>query len=191
MTNENNAGAGAQPGNRKQLGLILLIAGASLGGAYLLFLFAGDGAGWGTTNRGAFVAPPRTVASLDLRDESDTPSDTSGSWWLWVLTSRTCAAECEQALHRLRQLHILLNKDAGRVRRALVGVGGDEPVGSQRGLRERYPELAVFSATPDGLKAGVYIVDPIGNLVLWYPLGDAGAPVLDDLKRLLKVSQIG
>ena len=42
-----------------------------------------------------------------------------------------------------------------------------------------------------GLEPGLYIVDPLGNLVLRYPLGAAGNSVLDDLKRLLKVSQIG
>ncbi|MCZ6712295.1 MAG: hypothetical protein O7B25_18175 [Gammaproteobacteria bacterium] len=42
-----------------------------------------------------------------------------------------------------------------------------------------------------GWLPGAYVVDPLGNLVLWYPLADAGEPVLDDLKVLLKVSQIG
>ena len=41
------------------------------------------------------------------------------------------------------------------------------------------------------LKPGIFIVDPIGNLVFWYPISDAGKPVLDDLRRLLKLSQIG
>ena len=41
------------------------------------------------------------------------------------------------------------------------------------------------------LTEGIYIVDPIGNLVLHYPLSDAGKPVLTDLKKLLKLSQIG
>jgi cytochrome oxidase Cu insertion factor (SCO1/SenC/PrrC family) len=41
------------------------------------------------------------------------------------------------------------------------------------------------------LKAGAYVVDPLGNLVLWYSYDDVGKPLLNDLKRLLKVSQIG
>ena len=35
------------------------------------------------------------------------------------------------------------------------------------------------------------VVDPLGNLVMHYPLEAAGKPVLEDLQRLLKVSQIG
>ena len=36
-----------------------------------------------------------------------------------------------------------------------------------------------------------YSSDPNGNLVLRYRFEDAGKPVLEDLKRLLRLSQIG
>ena len=89
-------------------------------------------------------------------------------------------------MHQLRQLHVLLNRDAPRVRRALVS-------GEHQDLQmyqDVYPGLAhLVVAGP--LRNGVFIVDPIGNLVLWYPFGDAGKPVLEDLRRLLKLSQIG
>jgi hypothetical protein len=165
----------------------VLVAAVSLAGAYLLFFAARDGGGWGTTNHGAFLTPARVLSELMIRDESGSPVNETRSWWLWVLTASPCGAECEQALQQLRQLHILLNKDAGRVRRALVTA---DPAPGE-GLRERYPQVAFLTGTLDGLAAGIYIVDPIGNLVFWYPFADAGEPVLDDLKRLLKVSQIG
>ena len=173
--------------SRNQLVYIVLIAALSLAGAYLLFLIARDGDGWGTTNQGVFVTPARVLSELDIRDDAGGEVNETGRWLLWVLTSAPCGADCEQALGQLRALHVLLNKDAGRVRRALVMASA---AGSER-LRERYPEVAVWTGTLDGLAAGIYIVDPIGNLVFWYPFAAAGKPVLDDLKRLLKVSQIG
>jgi hypothetical protein len=130
------------------------------------------------------VTPARALGDLNIYDESGGRVTQAGHWWLWVLTSAPCAQECAQALH---QLHILLNRDAGRVRRALVLDG----TLAAHGLRKRYPELTILTGGTDGLAAGVYVVDPLGNLVLWYSLADAGEPVLDDLKRLLKVSQIG
>jgi hypothetical protein len=172
---------------RRQLVLMLLIAAVSLGGSYLLFFSLRDGNPWGTTNHGTLVTPARALADLNIYDESGGRVTQTGQWWLWVLTFAPCAAECEQALHQLRQLHILLNRDAGRVRRALVLDGTLRA----HGLRERYPQLTILSGGLDGLVSGVYVVDPLGNLVLWYPLADAGEPVLDDLKALLKVSQIG
>ncbi len=53
------------------------------------------------------------------------------------------------------------------------------------------PDVIQFVGELGGLKAGAYIVDPLGNLVLWYPYDNVGKPLLEDLKRLLKVSQIG
>ncbi len=185
MTNE--PAADTDNRSRRQLGMILLIAGLSLAGAYLLFLAVRDGGGWGTTNRGTFVTPATTVSNLDIRDESGASADTGGVWWLWVVTDSPCAAECQQALHQLRQLHILLNKDTRRVRRALVTAAAAQAPELLGG----FPALELFTGSLSGLASGIYIVDPIGNLVLWYPFADAGEPVLDDLKRLLKVSQIG
>jgi hypothetical protein len=56
---------------------------------------------------------------------------------------------------------------------------------------EEYPRLKHLSGSLVALDEGIYVVDPIGNLVFFYPLADAGKAVLDDLKRLLKLSQIG
>jgi hypothetical protein len=192
MTGEMEQRANMQSEGRKktrrmQLGLVLLVAGLSLGGSYLLFFWAQGANGWGTTNNGVFVDPPRALADLDIRDESDARVLGSGTWSLWVLTGSSCDQQCQQALFQLRQLHILLDRDAGRVRRALVMASENHA----QGLRASYPELAFLSGALDELAPGIYIVDPIGNLVFWYPLIDAGAPVLDDLKHLLKVSQIG
>ncbi|MDH3642043.1 MAG: hypothetical protein OES38_08090 [Gammaproteobacteria bacterium] len=175
----------AQSKSRMHLMLILVVAAASLGGSYLVFFSARDGGGWGTTNHGQFVAPARILGDFDIRAASEPLANETGTWWLWVLTTAECGGECERALHQLRQLHILLNKDANRVRRALVTDGGHQQP------HPDYPELLRLTGSLEGLATGIYIVDPIGNLVLFYPLADAGAPVLEDLKRLLKVSQIG
>jgi hypothetical protein len=187
----------ARTASRKQLAVIVGVAALSLVGAYLLFFAARGGFGWGTTNHGAFVTPQRMLSDLHLRDEAGLALEEAGVWWLWALTPASCGADCENALQQLRALHILLNKDAGRVRRALV-MADATPVDAKSvdaksagGLREAYPQVRFLTGDLDGLASGIYIVDPIGNLVFWYPFADAGEPVLSDLKRLLKVSQIG
>lgn len=170
---------------RRQLLVIAGIALASLGGAYLLFGLASGGGVWRTTNQGTFVEPPTTVADLGIRDTAGgTPEQ--GVWWLWVAADGDCAAACRDALERMRQVHALLNRDAPRVRRALVNGGADAAE-----IAGDFPRLALLSGNLADLASGIYVVDPLGNLVFHYPLTDAGDPVLDDLKRLLKVSQIG
>jgi cytochrome oxidase Cu insertion factor (SCO1/SenC/PrrC family) len=158
----------------------------TLGGAYALFYAAREGGVWGTTNQGAFVVPPLTVADLGLSDESGRLLTEGGTWWLWVAAPEGCDNACETAVHQLRQLHILLNKDADRVQRGLVSGSGQRPA-----VLDAYPRLVPLTGQAAKLEQGIYIVDPIGNLVFFYPLDEAGKPVLDDLKKLLKLSQIG
>ncbi len=181
---------GSAPG-RTQLILIIAVALLSLGGAYALFYAARSGGTWGTVNQGAFVDPPVTVEELAVRADTGTSFATGGTWWLWVVPKGPCDDTCLQALHQLRQVHVLLNRDASRVRRALVGRADDGGADDHAGLAREYPKLAFLSGNLETLRRGIYVVDPIGNLVLQYPLEDAGKPVLDDLQRLLKVSQIG
>ncbi len=173
--------------NRRLLLVIFAIAFASLGGSYLLFYLTQSSGVWGTTNKGEFVSPPLHVADLKLASPDGEPFAAPDSWWLWVNVDTSCDAECEHALHQLRQLHVLLNKEAPRVRRALVTA----PDFAASDVLAAYPQMSHLVGTAPSLQRGIYIVDPIGNLVLRYPLADAGAPVLDDLKRLLKLSQIG
>jgi hypothetical protein len=106
---------------------------------------------------------------------------------LVTVSNDGCSAECQGAVHQLRQLHILLGRDASRVKRSLVELSAT-PVDASL---SQYPELARFSGDAPALRPGVYVVDPLGNLVLRYEYGDAGKPVLQDLRQLLKVSQIG
>jgi hypothetical protein len=172
---------------RTQFVVMALVAIATLAGSVWLYRAARDGGVWGTTNQGEFVSPPLSVVELNVRDDAGMVLLEGGTWWLWVVSEGACGDDCGHALHRLRQLHVLLNRDAERVRRALVTQDGERDVA----LAERYPRLAFLAADVARLRSGIYIVDPLGNLVLHYPLSDAGKPVLDDLKRLLKVSQIG
>jgi len=172
--------------SRRQLIGMFAIALAALGGAYALFYAAREGGVWGTTNNGTFVLPPIAVAELSLTDGDGRLMTEGQTWWLWVVTPERCEADCEAALHQLRQLHVLLNKDADRVRRALLTPSAVTP-----GILSTYPGLVHLKGDLQKLDEGIYIVDPIGNLVLHYSMADAGKPVLDDLKRLLKLSQIG
>lgn len=175
--------------NRLQLIGIFMIAVVSLSASYFLFFSARDGGLWGTTNNGEWVKPPVTAADLGLQDATGTAVTREAAWGIWVVSERGCAEACDEAVFKMRQLHVLLNKDADRVRRALIA-----PDASTAALRESYPKLARWSrVSPDSpsLSSGIYLVDPIGNLVFRYPLDSVGKPVLSDLKRLLKVSQIG
>lgn len=179
--------AATQRRNRIMLVAIFAIAMTSLALSYFLFFSARDGGVWATTNEGDWVRPALSVADLPLQSSSGETVAPRPFWDLWVVSGGACDAACDQAVHEMRQLHVLLNKEADRVRRALVA---DDAASAT--LREPFPNLARWRLTErSALTPGIYVVDPIGNLVFRYPLTSPGKPVLKDLKRLLKVSQIG
>ena len=102
-------------------------------------------------------------------------------WWLW-LTVENCDSRCEQALKNLKATHILLNKEAERVRVAFSSAGQTAPATTG---------IIRVNTTDRAMSDGIYIIDPLGNLVFFYPTETPPEHILQDLKRLLKVSQIG
>jgi hypothetical protein len=174
--------------NRMMLVGLFAIAIVPLLGAYWLYESSRSSKPWGSTNRGELLDPIVSVADLKLSAHDGKASMISGQWWLVVVESDGCARECQTAVHQLHQLHILLGRDASRVRRGLVALG-DMPL--DEAVRSSYPEVVLFDAPSDALRPGVYIVDPLGNVVLRYDYRDADKPVLEDMKQLLKVSHIG
>ncbi|MEM7101037.1 MAG: hypothetical protein AAF541_22445 [Pseudomonadota bacterium] len=173
-----------------QLIVIMSVSLVSLGGSYLLYYLAQDGDGWGTTNHGEFVRPNLNVNDIGWRVA--VPDDTQQArWWLWVV-AKSCNRECEQKMKDIRAAHILLNKEASRVRRGYTDLGGS--IGQEDLAEPDSLAGLVVSVTVENtqrLKEGVYIVDPIGNLVFHYTMDHSPKEILTDLKKLLKVSQIG
>ncbi len=168
--------------NRVQMIAILTVALVSLGGSYLLFYFTQGSTVWGTTNNGAWVEPPMTTAELGWQVEGD-----ERVWWLWT-AAPGCAEPCQATAKDLRALHILLNREADRVRRGYTNLAGN----AEADWLAAFPELEeVAIASLESITPGIYIIDPLGNLVFRYPLDSEPKPILEDLKRLLKVSQIG
>ncbi len=168
--------------NRTQIIVMLAVAMISLGGSYLLFYFAQGTEGWGTTNNGAWVEPPTTTADLGWEVEGD-----ERVWWLWTVGS-SCDESCEATAKNLQALHILLNREADRVRRGYTDLSGVQDLS----WMENFPQLnQVVIGNADPINPGIYIIDPLGNLVFFYPPDSEPKPILEDLKRLLKVSQIG
>lgn len=167
---------------RRQLVVIMTIALLTLGGSYLLFYLASTQGGWGTTNNGEFVQPPVQTSELGWPAEF-----TEGNWWLWVVSENGCPEACTQAVKDMRALHILLSKEAGRVRRSVSVLDGPVPA-----LPEAYPKLErIMLPAGRSVREGVYVIDPHGNLVFRYAIDGNPKAVLEDLKKLLKVSQIG
>ena len=119
-------------------------------------------------------------------------------WQLLVTAPQACAADCQQLVYLARQLQIGLGRDASR---ASHGLASAQPVDGAYAakLQSEYPQLQRYTldlptytqgAEGNGA-AQLWIIDPHGNLVLRYGPGVIGKDVLNDLRLLLKLSNIG
>ncbi|WP_280326767.1 hypothetical protein [Pseudomonas sp. BN102] len=146
----------------------------------------------GRSYHGALIGNGQTVVDLGVRDVA--PGET---WQLLVTAPAGCAEDCQQLVYVARQIHIGLGRDASRANHALAvtEVSADYAVK----LEQEYPQLkrhgldgtAYGKATEDLGGAQLWIVDPHGNLVLRYDATAKGKQILNDLRHLLKLSNIG
>lgn len=165
--------------------------------------------GWlnpaGHTNNGVLVQPLVPVSELHLVDASGQPladrfgPGTDGTWLLMVVAA-TCDSDCESLLYLTRQVHIALGKNADRVRSSayleqvpasLAGRWGQDYSALER-LGHTGP---LAPAWPAGVRPAeqprVLVVDPFGNVMMYYGTEHSGKQMLNDLKHLLKLSQLG
>ena len=125
-------------------------------------------------------------------------------WWL-LLVQKGSDQECLNRLHDLHQIHVALAKEGSRVKRALVQVLPTDVVDKTIVLPAD-KALVRLRITPDQLirfREGVdessldfehgvvYVVDPLGNVVMAFDAKIAPKDVLSDVKRLLRGSHIG
>lgn len=119
-------------------------------------------------------------------------------WQLLVTVPAVCDAACKELVFLARQVHIGLNRDVGR---AAHGLASAQPLETDYDaqLRREYPQLARYQLELEAYRktagkaagAQLWIVDPHGNLVLRYDASSKGKAILNDLRYLLKISQIG
>ncbi|TFF02028.1 hypothetical protein EXW72_26730 [Pseudomonas sp. BCA14] len=119
-------------------------------------------------------------------------------WQLLVTAPATCAADCRQLVYLARQLQISLGRDASRASHALASA---QPMSAEyeAKLKAEYPQLQRYALdlstfTKEAAAPGdaqLWIVDPHGNLVLRYDAKVKGKDLLNDLRLLLKLSNIG
>ena len=161
-----------------------------LAAAFWLY-YAGGWRPAGRTNHGELISPARPLPAADtLR----------GKWTLVYVGVGPCAAGCQKALWTMRQTRLLLAEDMDRVQRVFIADEGccepDFLAREHPGLRRVPPDdaaarawLAGFPRTPG--HDFLYIVDPLGNLMMRFDLAQDPKGLKTDLEKLLKLSHIG
>ncbi|MHC8330564.1 hypothetical protein [Pseudomonas sp. LB3P25] len=150
----------------------------------------------GRSYHGELIGNGQTRAELGVQAQED-------RWQILVTAPKDCSVDCQQLVYLARQIQIGLGRDAGRASHALAAA---QPLSSEYDAKltreypqlQRYPlDLATFSTfnktagTGDKTVPQLWIIDPHGNLVLRYDPTVKGKDLLNDLRHLLKLSNIG
>ncbi|HEY2589969.1 MAG TPA: hypothetical protein VGI35_00150 [Steroidobacteraceae bacterium] len=166
------------------------------------------GASWrpaGHVNRGELIRPARPlpdvplpiVGSAGVRGAA--ANVFSKRWALVYVGDGGCDRRCQYALYVTRQTWLALNRDASRVERVFLATGNccaatalsnahglivqDASVSSGRELLAAFPR--------EDREEMIFLVDPLGNLMMRYDLRRDPKGLLQDLRLLLQLSHIG
>jgi hypothetical protein len=173
----------------------------------------------GHLNHGELISPARPLPAVALplvSLETSTPGIPPGippgmtpsattpfrshHWSLVYIGGGDCDASCRETLYFMRQTRLGLNSDMTRVERVFL-VSRD--CCNRSFLAREHAGLVVLDASAppaEGLLASfprgerehtLYVVDPLGNLLMSYDARDNPHGLLEDLKKLLRLSHIG
>jgi hypothetical protein len=109
-----------------------------------------------------------------------------------------CDELCRQRLYDTRQVRTALDRDMDRVQRVLIADAG---CCDMQELLKMHPDLTIvplgiaveplLKLLPAANTQRIYLVDPLGNAMMYYEADAKAKGILEDLKRLLRLSQIG
>jgi hypothetical protein len=117
-----------------------------------------------------------------------------GKWVLVSFDAAACDAYCERKLYLMRQVRTAVHKDAGRVERLWILTDAGKPRGDLLAAIEGtriVPLGDSLRGFPGNPVDHVYVIDPLGNLMMRFPRDPDPSKLLKDLQRLLRLSQIG
>jgi len=169
--------------------------------AYAIFFFGNVDS---FTNKGEILDPIVDISALKLKDENVTliPLKTlTYKWRLISFVGSDCDTACNSRLYDSRQIHKSLGKDQHRVLRMIVHL--QPPSADLNKLIEsEYPNAlnvygdekaisAVLGETAKINENEIYIMDPMGNIMMRFTQDQPNKDFQKDLRKLLKASQIG
>jgi len=182
---------------RRTLLLLAVISVLPVLAAYVVYL------NWRPAHRvnhGELLATHKLPGGLltDLTGKAFSSDVLHGKWQLVTIQPPSCGQRCQRSLYYIRQVRLSQGENMSRIGRLwlLSSAGAPDPklLAEHPGLlvaRAQDPAwLSAFPAKGDP-SAHIYLIDPLGNFVLRYDDGADPKGMIEDLTRLLQVSQIG
>lgn len=149
---------------------------------------------------GTLVRPPRDLNIPVLENYGQklvSASDWHDKWHLVQVSANGCDQACLDNLRDMRQIHASLAKEIGRLERVWL-VNASITENQLKEARAKYPDMLILLQSDvlakQFIDTGVgrmYLVDPLGKLMMRYPHEVEAKAIRKDLLRLLQYSWAG
>ncbi|MGI9228648.1 MAG: hypothetical protein ACR2P9_02190 [Gammaproteobacteria bacterium] len=200
------------PEQRKQLFTLLLlltVCVAPFALSWYLLSFT-DVSKIKIAHNGELIDPPRPLEDIQLYNPAAPGSEEfflHGKWSLVYLLDGPCDRDCEQNIYRMRQIRLATNKYAHRVQRVVIHTADGTDLFNAQQIRDYQGQLmlsyglldkpeyqGLFQIRPEDQpfsRQRLYLIDPLGNLMMMYEPGIDPRGIIKDMTRLLKYSRLG
>jgi len=156
-------------------------------------------------NYGTIIDPRQyPMPELTMTNEGGakptTLSELKGKWLMLQIDTGNCAEACQRKLLEMRQLRLAQGKAMDRIERVWLitdtqaldaqikaGIAGTHLLRTDRAALEKW--LPTESGTQ--IQDHIYVIDPLGNLMMRFPKDADPNKVKKDIGKLLKASAIG
>jgi len=186
---------------RWKLLAVILVCASPLIFSYLSYYVIKPG---GRTNYGTLLDPRlyegKVPAALGLDGKPVQLASLKGKWVMLQAAPGDCQQTCKDQLVAMRQLRLMQGKGMERIERVWL-ITDAAPLDTMLmkvidGTRMLRADPAAVSAWLPVETGGnpidhMYLIDPLGNLMMRFPKDAAPAKVSKDVSKLLKASAIG
>ena len=184
--------------HKRKLFLLMTVMIALIALSYILFYW---GAPSGSVNYGELIKVKKALPDVALRKTNGVTFNISqlrGKWIMLVVDSGECGESCRKKLYYMRQVRLMQKNEMERIER--VWLIDDDKI-PEASIKEDFKGTIFINAQDNKLLKEIpakisrhdhiYMIDPLGNLMMRFPKDIDPSKMAKDIKRLLKVSQIG
>ena len=124
-------------------------------------------------------------------------SQLRGKWVMLQVDDAQCAENCREKMYALRQVRLAQGKEQDRIERVWVVQGSGQPsdalLHDYSGTKFVRADKTLIGLLPvqDKVEDHIYLIDPLGNLMMRYSKKPDARKMIKDIRRLLKASSIG
>jgi len=192
---------GARKRGRWMLWLVLLVCASPLIASYFTYYVIKPEKrnNYGTLiDQRAHPVPAMATTTLDGRPQA--LEQFKGKWVMLMVGPGACQDACQKQLFALRQLRLMQGKEADRIERVWL-ITDKEPLDTliireydgTHMLRADAATVAAWLPADTGTTPAdhIYMIDPLGHLMMRFPKDPEPRKVHKDIYKLLKASAVG